>query len=89
MIVTSALVADSGFDGGHMNGWDGGWMWLWGVVMMTFLAVLITGLVRVSSSSGGSSHRAETESGREILAERYAKGELTTENYHERLHELQ
>lgn len=40
MSVVATLLADTdGF--GHMNGWDGGWMWLWGVAMMVPFVVLI------------------------------------------------
>lgn len=74
---------------GRMNGW-GGWMWLWSLLLLagiiTLIVVAIIGLTRGFSSRdariGGRSKA------REVLDERYARGELTTEEYQERLEEL-
>ncbi len=81
---------------GHMNGmngWGGGWMWLWGVAMMTLFVVLIVWLIRAvgggSFSAGGSARSEPNHRAREILGERFAKGELTPEEYRERIGELQ
>ncbi len=76
----------------HMNGWGGGWMWLWGVAMMALFVVLLVWLIRSSAGPGASSGpapRDPADRAREILAERYAKGELSTEEYRERIGELQ
>ncbi|NNC81379.1 MAG: SHOCT domain-containing protein [Acidimicrobiales bacterium] len=75
-----------------MGGWGGGWMWLWGLAMMALFVVLIVWLVR--ATSGGLSaprppERFSTDRAREVLAERYARGELSTEEYRERATELQ
>ncbi|MDW3178640.1 MAG: SHOCT domain-containing protein [Acidimicrobiia bacterium] len=81
---------DSGWD--HMGGWGGGWMWLWGLAMMSMFVVLIVWLVRATSGGPYAPHRPEqssTERAQEILAERYARGELSTEEYRERATELQ
>ena len=74
---------------GHMDGWGpGGWTWLWvsllviGVVLLVVLGVLA--LTRGSSGARGERH----DRAREILTERYARGEIDTEEYHERLREL-
>lgn len=75
---------------GRMDGWGGGWMWLWTLLLLagiiTLIVVAIIGLTRGFSSPdarvGGRSKA------REVLDERYARGELTTEEYHERLEEL-
>lgn len=83
----SMLLAQGG-DWDHMNGWGGGWMWLWGVAMMALFVVLIVWLVRVGTGSAGfgrSKTVDPTERAREILAERFAKGELSIEEYRERL----
>lgn len=75
----------------HMNGWGGGWMWLWGVAMMALFVVLLVGLIRGSAGSVGSpghEFRDPAYRAREILAERYAKGELSSEEYRERVSEL-
>lgn len=55
------------------------WMWLWGLVAVAGLAVLIVVIVR--AASGG----VAAKTPRQILDERYAKGELTTQEYTERL----
>lgn len=70
---------------GHMDGWGGGWMWLWGTLMMLSWVAIIAAAVWVVSRSrdGTRPNRA-----REILDERYARGELTTEEYRERLEQL-
>lgn len=78
---------------GHMNGGGGGWMWLWGGVMMALFVVLIVWLGRAASrkSSGmtGPARRGRIDRAREILDERLAKGELSPEEYRERVNELQ
>ncbi len=75
---------------GHMNGWGGGWMWLWGIAMMAVFVVLIVWLIR--STTGGAAQAppptASTDRAREILSERYARGEVSTEEYRERVEQL-
>jgi putative membrane protein len=72
---------------GHMGGWGGGWMWLWGTLMMLFWVAVIAAVWRSTQrrdrASGGEASRA-----RDILDERYAGGELSTEEYRERLDHL-
>jgi uncharacterized membrane protein len=66
--------------------WDRGGFWwfpftvLWLAVLGTALWFVVRG-VRRGERSGG-------ERAKEILAERYARGELTAEDYRERLDEL-
>ncbi len=90
MSLAATVLADAdGFD--HMSGWGGGWMWLWGVAMMVPFVVLIVWLVRAADGPTGPTRSSPPESGaraREILAERYAGGELSTEEYRERVSEL-
>lgn len=84
---TLALAAQTdGWD--HMNGWGGGWMWLWGVATMALFVVLIVWFVRGSTGPVGPAPRDPSDRGREILAERFAKGELSIEEYRERVNEL-
>jgi putative membrane protein len=93
MVSFAGMLAHAGDDGGHhMDGWGGGWMWLWGLAMMALFVIFIAWLVRTSAGGFGSSGpppRDPTDRAREILAERYAKGELSTEEYRERASELQ
>ena len=70
----------------HMSGTGGGWMWLWGTLMMlTWVAVIAAAVWFVARSLSGGS---PSSGAREILDERYARGELTTEEYRERLDQL-
>ena len=86
LLATLATSADR-YDG-HMM-WDGGgWMWLWGSLMM--LAVVAAVLVGVWLVVRGT-RQPEPRPGdraRDILADRYARGELSTDEYHERLDAL-
>jgi putative membrane protein len=87
-----AVIASQHWDNNHMWG-DGGWMWLWGTIMMLFFVAavgLIIWLVTRATHSQQSG-RLHDESGaraRGILAERYARGEISTEEYQERLASL-
>lgn len=68
-----------------MSGTGGGWMWLWGTLMMlTWVAVVAAAVWLVARSLGGQ----RADSARQILDERYARGELSTEEYRERLQHL-
>lgn len=93
MVATIAgVLADADGWNGHM-GWGGGWwMLIWGTLMMAGLVVLVVWLIRATSTGGGGIHGSGTEtslaSARRILAERYARGDLSTEEYRERLGEL-
>lgn len=83
--ITSLAQARDGW-GDHMDGWGGGWMWLWGTLMMlSWVAIIAAAVWLVARPRGADrSNRA-----REILDERYARGELATEEYRERLDQLQ
>lgn len=73
----------------HMSGWGGAWMWFWGVAMMALFLVAIVWLARaVVGPSQPHSPADPNDRGRQILAERYARGDLSTEEYRERLGEL-
>ncbi len=73
---------------GHMGDWGGGWMWLWGTVMMIFFVVVIVWLLGAGRATTGPDRREPGDRAREILAVRYAKGEMSTEEYRERISEL-
>ncbi len=81
-IVFAALLAHRWDD--HM--WGRGWMWLWGSSML----VLLVGAIVVVVWLVVRDHRRvpSARTARDILAERYARGEITTEEYRERLHQL-
>src|SRR3954467_14875275 len=81
---------------GHMgNDGGSGWMWLWGSVMMLFLIIVVAAaalvLVRLTAARRDAptiAEEAEHRHAREILADRYARGEITSEEYDERLARL-
>ena len=74
-------------------GWGWGWGWLFWLLVLAGLILLVVLAVRlvaggVSRSDGGVSTAAQPPArnrARELLYERYARGELTTEEYRERL----
>jgi putative membrane protein len=77
----------------HMDGWGFGWMWLFGLLLLLGLlvggAVLAFALLRgTRGAGGGSGAPGGGGSARDILDQRYARGELTTEEYRERLREI-
>ncbi|MFI0411722.1 SHOCT domain-containing protein [Actinomadura sp. 3N508] len=89
-------IADPGDGWRHMgNGGGSGWMWLWGTLMLlscivvigvvAWLAVRAAAAGRVGTPSPPATGRGRA---REILAERYARGEIGTEEYDERLAKL-
>ena len=78
---------------------DGGlWMWVFGGLMMIGVVVLIGLAVWavVTATTRGTGARTAPESSptggrartRQVLDERYARGEMTSEEYTERLHTL-
>ena len=79
------------------NGWGMGWMWfIWPLVILG-IVLLVMFLVRGTTTrtprhGGEAAPPRDGESGRsgaqEILDERYARGELTEEEYQERLRHL-
>lgn len=70
---------------GHMDGWGGGWMWLWGSLMMLSWVAIIGAAVWFL---GRSRNETRPSRAREVLDERYARGELSTDEYRERLEHL-
>ncbi|WP_406289275.1 SHOCT domain-containing protein [Embleya sp. NBC_00896] len=67
------------------------WTWLWGSILMLLMVALIIGIVWFllrHSAPGRGSADAAGASAVEVLAQRYARGEIGTEEYHERLTNL-
>lgn len=62
------------------EGW--GWMWLIGGLVLIGIVVLVVVLVR---NSAASTAKTTASTPQQILADRYARGELTTQEYRERL----
>ena len=66
-----------------MYGYGMGLFWIWPVLLLVGLAVLVWAVIRATSST-----RADQSSGtgraREILQERFARGEITEQELRER-----
>lgn len=72
------------YDGNdHM---DGGWWWLMGVGMILVLVALVVIAVMLLSNRGSSASqsRGGTRSAEDILADRFARGEIDAEEFRRR-----
>lgn len=73
-------------------GWGGmWWSWLFGLLLIVGLVVLVVFAVRASGSGRGDAVADDRSAGMraaEILGDRYARGDLTTEEYQEKLRVL-
>lgn len=58
---------------------------LWGLIFIGFGVLVITGILRVLFSPVW---RGQRKSAEDILKERYAKGEISAEEYRRKLHEI-
>ena len=77
--AANAVVADvDGFD--HMSGWGWGWMMIGWLVMIALIGLFVW----VFQRGAGPRDRQPTDEALEILASRYAGGEITREEYEER-----
>ncbi|AEH39430.1 SHOCT domain-containing protein [Halopiger xanaduensis] len=85
--ATASAQPHGGGAGGSMGGWGafGGWMFLWPIVLLGLLALLITW--------AGSRHRDDRadrpDRALEELRERYARGELSEDEFERRRRNLQ
>ncbi len=83
-VILSVIIPGCGYEnwrggyGGHMMnfGYGGGFMW---ILLLVVLGVLIYFLLQASKSKG--SDRSVTETPLDILKKRYAKGEITKEEF--------
>lgn len=85
-------------------GADMGWMWLWGVLMLVGIALLVLVAVRLFAGGGRGGFQPGgynppghpgpggpwpgRSRARQILDERFAKGELTADEYREQVRVL-
>lgn len=76
-----------GYGPGHWGG--GGFMWIWGPIMGLLWIALIAGAAWFLIRNFRPRERSGIERAREILAERYARGEVSSEEYRERLDQMQ
>jgi len=74
-------------------GWGWGWGWVFGLLVIAGLALLVLVLVRVvgggvDKTGGPGAKEGERSRAEAFLAERYARGEIDTAEYTERLRHL-
>ncbi len=80
--------------GWHGMGWDGmgwggmGWGWLFVVVLVIGVVLLVMALVRRWNGPREEPRGAGRSRAHEILDERYARGEIDTAEYQDRLQQL-
>jgi putative membrane protein len=86
LTLLAVLAQAQRWDGQMMGGW--GWMWLVGLLSMLLLVALGVVVVWAVTRSGSTSRPDPTSRAREILNERYARGEISTDEYRERLDAL-
>jgi len=67
---------------GGMHGWGGG-AWVWVLVAVLSIAVIVLVALLIARGRRSSSGGRVSGGAREILAERYARGEITREQYEE------
>ena len=88
MMSVANFLADTGSGFGHMGWGDGAWwmMLFWGPIFTIALIALVVWAVRSSSSSASPPIADDDplDGARRILAERYAQGELDSQEYQER-----
>jgi putative membrane protein len=70
-----------------MDGGGAGW-WVWGVLMMFVMLGIVALVVWLIVRASHSAHGGQSSSAREILSERFARGEIDTDEYHDRLSKL-
>ena len=74
---------------------DSGFAWLWMTVMMVAFWAFVAGAIVLVARAlrnpreGGWSARPPERSPQDILAERYARGEIESEHYQRRLHDIE
>jgi putative membrane protein len=70
-----------------MDGGGAGW-WVWGVPMMVLMLGIVALVVWLILRSSHMSAGGHSSSAREILSERFARGEIDADEYHDRLSKL-
>lgn len=79
------LLARPGDGWGHPWAGGGGWMALWWPLMVLFWIAVIAAVVWLLARRAGSSGSAGTDRAKDVLAERFARGQISEEEYEERL----
>lgn len=85
--ATVAAQAHGGAGGGSMGGWGtfGGWMFLWPILLISLFVLVVFW----AGNRGESARREDTDRALEQLRGRYARGELSGEEFERRRRKLQ
>ena len=93
--LDGGMMGFGGFGPGMMGGYYGGFGYApwWGIVMLLFWALVIGGVVLligrlVRQGSQTSQGGGREDSSLEILRQRYARGEITKEQFDQMRHDL-
>lgn len=81
-----AILADTG--GRWAAGWTHGGGWWWGPLIPLLWLAALGLIVWLVVRSARSPSPTDTTRAKELLAERYARGELSTDEYRERIDQL-
>ena len=76
-------------DWNMMDGMMGGFMWFWLIFALLVLALLVVGVVWLIRTLAGPGPGSATSAARQELDLRYARGELTREEYQQRRADLE
>lgn len=69
----------------HGDGW---WWWLWGPATIVFWLGVVTGIIWFITRRVPRKETSPLDRARQILAERYARGEIDTEEFQRRMDHL-
>ncbi len=84
MLDAALTLADMGWND-HMGGdWGGGWWILMVVGMVVFWGLVVLGVVWMVRSRGQGEHGHGGHGAHELLDQRFARGEISPEEYRER-----
>jgi putative membrane protein len=90
--IMDGHMMDGGMiDGGMMDGMMGGgaFMWFWAIFAVVVLALLVVGVVWLVRTLASPGSGGATSTARQELDLRYARGELTREEYQQRRADLE
>lgn len=85
---TLMVAAIASYTDGPMGGIDGEWWWILRPLIVLLWVLVIAFVVRWVFRFPGRRGPSPLERARDILAERYARGEISSEEYGERLERL-
>jgi putative membrane protein len=95
IVAFTGVAAIMGDPYDHMDGWGVGW-WIWMPIMMVLvwggiIAVIVWAVSRLAGDRekrGGDQRKLEGPSPLDIAKERYARGEITREQFEQLRHDL-